>query len=40
MLGDTLDKEVQADIQETRKVGGVVNARIAIACATVILRTL
>ena len=38
MLGDTLDKEVQAYIQETRKVGGVVNARIAIACATGILR--
>ena len=38
MLGETLDKEVQAYIQETRKVGGVVNARIAIACATGILR--
>ena len=38
MLGDTLDKEVQAYIQETRKVRGVVNARIAIACAAGILR--
>ena len=38
MLGDTLDKEVQAYIQETGKVGGVVNARIAIACAIGILR--
>ena len=38
MLGETLDKEVQAYIQETHKVGGVVNARIAIACATGILR--
>ena len=38
MLGETLDKEVQAYIQETRKVGGVVNTRIAIACATGILR--
>ena len=38
MLGETLDKEVQAYIQETRKVGGVVNARIAIDCATGILR--
>ena len=35
---ETLDKEVQAYIQETRKVGGVVNARIAIACSTGILR--
>ena len=34
MLGETSDKEVQAYIQETRKVGGVVNAKIAIACAT------
>ena len=38
ILGDALDKEVQAYIQETCKVGGVVNARIAIACATGILR--
>ena len=38
MLGETLDKEVQAYIQETHKVGGVVNARIAIACATGILQ--
>ena len=38
MLGETLDKEVQAYIQETHKVGGEVNARIAIACATGILR--
>ena len=38
ILGDALDKEVQAYIQETRKVGGIVNARIAIACATGILR--
>ena len=34
MLGETLNKEVQAYIQETRKIGGVVNARIGIACAT------
>ena len=34
MPGETLDKEVQAYIQETHKVGGVVNARIAISCAT------
>ena len=38
VLGDALDKEVQAYVQETRKVGGVVNARIAITCATGILR--
>ena len=38
ILGDALDKEMQAYIQETRKVGGVVNARIAIASATGILR--
>ena len=31
MLGKTLDKEVQAYIQENRKVGDVVNARISIA---------
>ena len=34
----TLDKEVQAYIQETCKIGSVVNARIAIGCATGILR--
>ena len=38
LLGESLDKEVQAYIQDTSKVGGVVNARIAIACATGILQ--
>ena len=38
ILGDVLDKEIQAYIQETRKLGGVVSARIAIACATGILQ--
>ena len=38
MLGEILDKEVPAYIQETRKVGGVMNARIAIVCATGILQ--
>ena len=38
MLGEALDKEVQAYIQETHKVGVVVNARKEIACATGVLR--
>jgi len=37
MLGETLDKEVQAYIKETHKVGDMVNLRRAIACATGIL---
>ena len=38
LLGESLDKEVQAYIQDTHKFGGLVNARIAIACATRILQ--